>query len=135
MAIDPKELRIGSHVEYDGRRCIVVGLADIGSAPKSDIALKCEDEVMLNADINSINPIPITEELLSELGFEKAPFKSYRRDLGESEPFMHFHCIADGCWRMDVSDDTRNYGNIVCEYLHQAEAFLSLTTKNELISN
>lgn len=83
--------------------------------------------------IEDVEPIPITEELLTELGFEKAPFKSYRRDLGESEPFIHFHYITDGRWRMEVSDDTRNHGNIACEYLHQAEAFLYLTTKTELI--
>lgn len=71
MAIDPKELRIGSHVEYNDERCIVVGIADLGSALRSGVALRCDDGVILNVDPNLIIPIPITPELLTELGFCK----------------------------------------------------------------
>lgn len=133
MAIDPKELRIGSHVEYKGERWEVAYIT-----PKTKVlyyALFQKNRPLLEVFPLEVNPIPITAELLEELGFEKARFKSYRRDLGELHPFMHFHYIADGCWRMEVSDDTRNYGNIVCKYLHQVEAFLYLTTKQELIND
>lgn len=70
MAIDPKELRLGSHVEYKDYRCVVVAIADLTSALRSGVALKVDSEVMLNADPNLIAPIPITSELLTELGFE-----------------------------------------------------------------
>lgn len=139
--IDPKELHIGSHVMVGGVRARVTDIESnydwSGDTLLSVVAVIDGERRTRGAfsQNEGVEPIPITAELLTELGFEKAPFKSYRRDLGEFEPFIRFYYIADGRWRMEVSDDARNYGNIVCKNLHQAEAFLYLTTKTELIKD
>lgn len=131
MAIDLKELRIGSHVEVIGVRVRVdqINRQGIGNFdPRMADGYEIEME--------HLAPIPITPELLTELGFEYRPVVLlWRKEQTDTTPFIGFDVMHNGMFRMTVSDDTMVYGNIVCKYLHEAEAFLYLTTKQELIND
>ena len=138
MAIDPKELRIGSHVEYEDKRLMVVGIADFESGLRCGVALKVDGDVLLNADPNRINPIPITEELLTELGFEKTDFHGksvYRKLYKDVYPLgkMYYGLFYDAnaeAWHFQVHTTDSE-----CEYLHELEALAYHVTKKELIND
>lgn len=137
MAIDPKELRIGSHVECNDNRCVVVAIADLSSALRSGVALKVDSEVMLNADPNLIDPIPITPELLTELGFEKLDvhgnevFRRLYKDtpLGKMYYVVNYNPNAEA-WNFCVHPSATEV-----KYLHELESVAYLATKQELIND
>ena len=124
MAIDIKELHIGAHISINGERVRIEQIATdyIGFKHKEG------DYSGYPPDRDRIEPIPITEELLSELGFECiARYNESWWQRGnkrikikgnyvEVEVYQGFY---DATWR--------------CVYLHELEAFLYLTTKTELI--
>lgn len=88
--IDIKSLRIGSHILVNGKRVCVCGIRrtpnlnnalTIVQYTTKDIAVFGE----VPAGSNKVEPIPITPELLEELGFE------WRE--------------SSSCWRKEVGDD------------------------------
>lgn len=93
MAVDIKTLRIGSHVLVDGVRAEIVGM----DMPRPNMLpewplIRCKGVVDGetrycggNPLSDEIQPIPITAELLAELGFE------WRED--------------SSCWRKKVDED------------------------------
>lgn len=67
MAVDVKQLRIGSHVMWNGKRRKVDAITEDSIAFRiADTEQKMYD----SATIESVEPIAITPELLKELGFE-----------------------------------------------------------------
>ena len=134
--IDSKELHIGSHVLIDGVRARVIRIDE----PMKDEIPKYTllrfkafidgewRECGGPADSGKVEPIPITAELLTELGFgciARYNESWWQRDnkrikikgnYVEVEVYQGFY---DATWR--------------CVYLHELEAFLYLTTKTELI--
>lgn len=131
--ISIKELHIGNHVLYNGEQRTVssIDLSD-GFAPF--VAFEGRGKFHHCKDIE---PIPITEELLKELGFDIRPFK-YRlkaeRYLSEFDEFLMLE-------RMKGEDKFDIYLYISkaethkthLKYLHELENFVYLTTKKELI--
>lgn len=86
MAVDVKTLTIGSHVEYEGKRVRVALVREDGCI--------CEykdngQDVVIGIGIEK-NPIPITSDLLKELGFK------WRKD--------------SACWRKYQNYDGERYG-------------------------
>lgn len=130
MAIDIKSLRIGSHIAINGKRVRVFGIGNnaIFYLP-SIVSSVCKE-----AEIEQIEPIAITPELLKELGFQ------FRKSAGGS------WCISDkkgGYFYATVCSDSTcvvthypDFGfqsRVVCTYLHELEAFAYLIAKTELI--
>lgn len=78
----------------------------------------------------NLDPIPITEELLKELGFGERNSMGFRIKKIDKlkkvmfQPKMEVVCVEEGFI---------NHGFMKCRYLHELEAFVYLTTKQELI--
>lgn len=146
--IDIKTLRINSTVLCDGVRAKVVDLqtCHFGSKTAPHVRVKGispytgEEKVVGGmTDGNYIAPIPITEELLKELGFEEStdniigvPIFAKTIDNDFHIEVKKFHGYDE--WRFHVDDcDRDSVGSLDLHYLHEAEAFVYLTTKQELI--
>jgi len=114
--IDIKQLRVGAHINYKGGR---VKISTIGFA---QFTYDNQREVGLIADID---PIPITAELLQELGFESYHYCWVKKPNGNP---IKVEDNEDGTWGVSVIG-----ANITVRYLHELEAFVYLTTKQELI--
>ena len=128
--IDINTLHIGSHVLIDGQRREIFGLG-CGRVSYLPHPLSSVAESVL---ADSVEPIPITEELLTELGFINT--SSTRRIVYTKG------CEYDGLWvevrnlkdRWEVFVSNNDWdGRMAVRYLHELEAFLYLTTKTELI--
>lgn len=131
MSVDIKSLRIGSHVMWNGKRRKVDAITEEGIAFRiADTEQKMYD----SATIESVEPIAITPELLTELGFQ------FRKSAGGS------WCISDkkgGYFYATVCSDSTcvvthypDFGfqsRVVCTYLHELEAFAYLIAQTELI--
>ena len=123
MAVDIKTLRIGSHVEYDGKR--------VRGALVRDDGCICEykdngQDVIVGLGIEK-QPIPITPELLAELGFVNTSSSrriTYTKGSEYEDLWIEVRNLKDR-WEVFVSDNNWD-GRIVCRYLHEAELFLVL---------
>jgi len=130
--IDIKELRVGAHVEYGGKRCLVTWI--FGKAV--DLRIGSDNKTISSA---SINPISITAELLQELGFEniscdcsEAPDGTlWRKDFYDKR-YMYLK-ILDDYNVVRVKSRQCAFDILHFKYLHELEAFVYLTTKQELI--
>ena len=133
--IDIKTLRIGSHILVNGKRVCVCG---IRRTPNLNNALTIvqyttKDIVVFGevpAGSNKVEPIPITPELLEELGFVRKPnadkkryfdFLWEREDV-ESDDTCWEHCEKDNFFLLHSGA----FGQLNVKYLHEAEAFLAL---------
>ena len=121
MAVDIKSLCIGSHVMWNGKRRRVDAITEDSIAFRiADTEQKMYD----SATIESVEPIVITPELLTELGFEDDKTDIVKRVGGY---FICFHQINNLRWRVSLEEENyTNYGNTLCRYLHEAEAVLAL---------
>ena len=120
MAIDVRQLHIGAHVLVDGRRERVRGLDE-----DNGLIVRFPAEYVSADDVE---PIAITPELLTEMGFEdftKLPYGEWEK-WWDKKKYMCFSSIKDNLWRVRYMDGMMDLGNCVCRYLHQAEAFLAL---------
>lgn len=124
MAIDIKQLHIGSHVIVNGERVRVCGITrrKIGYH-----ATGKPGEHLRYARLNEVEPIPITPDLLEELGFEITSCTrriTYTKGSEYEDLWIEFKNIED---RWDVFVRKDNLDSItVCRHLHEAEAFLRL---------
>lgn len=138
--IDIKTLRIGSHVEYNGKRVRVALVREDGCI------CECKDngqDVIIGLGVEK-QPIPITPELLAELGFKIETCGI----LPEGEFWRHNlkdNPIEVTCWgqlpnsrdrdwsvRVDNSDnDGLGSGDVA--YLHELENIIYQCTGIELI--
>lgn len=126
MAVDVKTLTIGSHVEYEGKRVRVALVRDDGCI--------CEykdngQDVVIGIGIEK-NPIPITPDLLKELGFEDCSKKRWHTEDWEKRwgecQYLSFTKLYRGEWRVHYFDGANDRGQTVVRYLHEAETFLGL---------
>lgn len=140
--IDPKTLHIGSHVMVNGVRARVIRIDEPKDEHEMPPCTLLRFKALSNgkwydcgcpADSGKVEPIPITAELLTELGFLKM------EEHGSMSVWLTHNIRID-------FDDTRiaamvgnenDYTNRCTispiHYLHELEAFLYLTTKTELI--
>lgn len=122
--IDIRELRIGSSVLLNGKRVKVEGIVI-----QNGIVFFEND----NAYADILEPIPITEGLLKELGFEKSETNQYDWYKHIDDFSIFIKIFKRGRCRAEVYSEFSHHGNMVCWYLHELEAFVYLTTKQELI--
>lgn len=126
--IDIKTLTIGSHVLVGGKRVKVCGITrkKVGYHENGK-----PYEHLRYARLNEVEPIPITDELLEEIGFDVTKGTSLWQKTETSEN-VTLSCA--GFLRIDKSDfykltfreRYKSAINITCRYLHEAEAFLAL---------
>lgn len=145
MAVDIKTLRIGSHVLVNGKRVRVCGITQrkIGYH-----ATGKPGEHLRYARLNEVEPIPITPDLLKELGLEErrteylygAPDVWYIDSESaqlEKENKLVVPTITVSSlgkagypdwWMIKVvtGDKPMRSDNCTVRYLHEAEAFLAL---------
>lgn len=122
MAVDIKTLRIGAHISIGGKRVRVCGITQrkIGYHHPDERP----DAHLRYARIHEVEPIAITPGLLEELGFEEDKTDIVKRVGGY---FIYFHQINNLRLRVSLEEENCTvYGNTLCRYLHEAEAFLAL---------
>lgn len=89
--MEVKELRIGNYVKYNGSVVSVYAISnpmpskDKHFDNKAKITLWCNG--LIDATIDEIEPIPITDELLPKIGFRKNSFGWWRLDK-RNDKFM-----------------------------------------------
>lgn len=117
MAVDIKTLRVGSHILVNGKRERVRGLDE-----DNGLIIRFPAEYVM---ANEVEPIPITAELLVELGFKKEDgfMRLWSKDDNGHFSYIEFSAIRDK-WRLYPSGTDGS--QTVVRYLHEAEAFLSL---------
>lgn len=128
MALEVKELRIGNHVLYEGERVKIDQIQLFGDIGLVDITYTLVSP-------NDLSPIPITEELLTEFGFEKnntdldLDYEKFPKDgLG-----IFIKVIKENLIRVGIWDNVIKKGDMLCQYLHELETFVFITTKKELL--
>lgn len=122
--IDIKSLRIGSHVEYNGKRVCVDEICTLRSKDAPIHLIVSRNRLVCGyPSIDEIEPIPITPELLTELGF-----KSKREGCWQ-------HWWKDGfdLQHRDESEYWHFHGDIGLEYLHELESLYYMIYGVELI--
>lgn len=121
--IDIHSLHIGSHLLFNGERHEVTSIRDYGESYYMELDNKWRNKYSCEA----LSPIPITEELLTELGFEKH-MEGWIKDINQDYPiFIKIKSLED-----------KNYvsvggSSLFFSYLHELESFVYLTTKQRLI--
>lgn len=136
MSIDIKQLRIGSHILVNGVRAKVRRLNTVkysetetfhilvrGVSPETGR----EGECGCFADDEAVQPIPITPDLMKELGFVNTSCTRrivYTKGSEYEDSWIEFKNLKDR-WEIFVSKDNWD-GRTVVRYLHEAEAFLAL---------
>lgn len=133
--IDIKSLRIGCHVEYNGKRAMVYDISSEMNTPNHLIMLY-QNNRFAAVPLAELSPITITPELLRELWFVNTS-SSRRITYTKGSEY-------DGLWievrnlkdRWDVFVSNRDWdGRTVVRYLHELESFIYLTTQTELIQD
>lgn len=126
--ISIEELTIGSHVLYGGERVEVRIIASTKIAVSTPPYLG-----LVKTTPADLSPIPVTEELLGELGFEYDDALTWRKIL--SNDYL-ITCNMNGCvcvWRLENGNMVEDLASMYCYDLHTLEAFVYLTTKQRLI--
>lgn len=151
--VDIKTLRVGSHILVNGKRVRVCGIRPVRSPFNVFQVIIQHDASDLSSlgyvpsASNIVEPIPLTEELLMEMGYEqkRMDFPYGKPDIWyvdpESAKLMENELVVPtvSIWPMEkfgfadwwkirvlVGDRPMYEGEYVCRYLHEAEAFLSL---------
>lgn len=122
MAVDIKTLRIGSHVEFDGKRVCVDEIRTLRLDEPIRLLVSYNGLVYDNPSIEEIDPISITPELLTEMGFkctDKGRVQSWWYDF-----FCLDHLSGKGYF---------NFGVIHLKYLHELESLYYMICGVELI--
>lgn len=131
--IDVKEIRIGSHLQVDGCICEVYGTSSKGLT----IRFGERPNLVFPSGKKDVQPIPITEDLLQEMGFEHLWEKDtwyWRKDFDDDQYVIIV--IYDGYVRVKIhTKGDCPYNIFRCEYLHELETFVYLTLREELIKD
>lgn len=118
MSVDIDSLIIGCHIRVNGKRAKVISVESTGI-----VGCRADDD-WLKVTSDDIEPIPLTHELLDELGFEEDKTDIAKRVGGY---YIYFHQINNLRWRVSLEEENcTNYGNCIVRYLHEAESFLGL---------
>ena len=138
--IDPKTLRIGSHVMVDGVRARVTDIESNYDWSGDTLLRFCavidgeKRTCGAFSQKDGVEPIPITAELLEELGFEKRESGFFAKEYApDSWVFLTIYATKELCKVNIYPSVPRKEASSVFCHLHELEAFLYLTTKTELI--
>lgn len=124
MAVDVKTLRIGSHVEYNSKRVCVDEIRTLRlDGEPMRLHVSYNGVVYGNPSINEVEPILITPDLLTELGFQ------YRDNTYWEHWFLGSFDIErkEGSSYFDYNSEIR------LEYLHELENLYYMIYGVELI--
>nr|DAN28987.1 MAG TPA: hypothetical protein [Caudoviricetes sp.] len=132
MAVDVKTLTIGSHILVNGKRERVVGIRPVRS-PFNVFQVIIQHEAKIFSSLgyvpstsNAIEPIPITPELLKELGF--------RKGMSSAIGFDSWYCDM-----MRIDNNVMQahpwwfYNQLKLRYLHELESLYYMLCGVELI--
>lgn len=135
--IDAKELRIGSHISVRGVRCRIESIQGDGSLVGY---ITPQDDWEATDPTNDwIEPIPITEELLTDIGFKKC---LYGEDFVVLEKLFGDYICDIGIQKdRPICTGLKNYKrdeslfgySMRTPYLHILENFIYLMLHKELI--
>lgn len=131
--IDVKELRIGNHVaNKKGQRVKVVQLPGEMNAQMLCLC-ESENDGVVGYD-SDFAPIPLTAELLQELGFEKREGSLIWGRTFDKNCYVSFSPFEDDCWSLSVTPkDYRKRIVVFVSNLHEAENIVWFTLHKELI--
>lgn len=139
MSVNIKTLRIGSHILVNGKRERVRGLDE-----DNGLIIRFPAEYVM---ANEVEPIPITPDLLKELGFEDYKKTTYReyytKEIGEVRLVnihgyqyrdkritfyrMNYRNKIGEMWHCSIAEyNASTAGICIVRYLHEAELFLGL---------
>ena len=140
MAVDVKQLRVGSHILVNGKCERVRGLDE-----DNGLIIRFPAEYAM---ANEVEPIPITPALLKELGFEERrmeyrygkPYVWYidsesaqiEKENNLVIPTIHVSSLGKAGYadwwviRVVITDKPMRVSDCTVRYLHEAEAFLGL---------
>lgn len=120
-----RELHIGAHVLFNGNREEVRSI----SIPWVELYGIAD---FLHSD--ELEPIPLTSELLVELGFKKQEGGLIWSRIYDKNCYVSFSPFEDNCWSLSITPkDYRKRITAFVNNLHEAEAFVRLTLKRELL--
>lgn len=138
--IDVKELHIGAHILANDIRAKVVDINRMQlDNPDCPYRVFVEginshgDKQIVGGFVNydKIQPIPLTAELLTEIGFEHIDKTPYVKHFDDS--YIGLSLVGNGLWRVLEYDNVMCHGSMLCRYLHELEGFIYMTLHKELI--
>lgn len=128
----PQELRIGNYVKYNGSIVSVYAISnpipnkDKHFNNKSRVTLWCNG--LIDATIDEIEPIPITEEWLTKSGFVKRIYSDKIFAYGEGMLSTVYFIEST---MIDIRTEDNN-ATILCKHLHHLQNAYYLVTGKEL---
>lgn len=147
--IDIKELRVGSHVSFRGKMECITTIDALNE--KIGINAYKEDErgvkYAFGFSLEQVEPIPITEELLEELGFVKVerlvyqrPDKKYIDAESASMKRGMYECCApkvtltywSEIWCVTATNGQGLSSKTFVRHLHELENFVYLVMKEDI---
>lgn len=151
--IDIGTLHIGSHVSICGKMHRVAAIDALNGQIGIDAYTTDAKGVKhpFGYNIEDIEPIPITPELLTELGFEKreiptfpdsttmyvdaeyAKLRAEGNRLVVPRITIQYFNITNPYWSVSAFGKNMEDNKAAVRYLHELEQFLYLATKTELI--
>lgn len=141
MGIDIKTLRIGSHVLVDGKRVRVMAIDALNRMIGIN-AYQTDDNGVKHPfgyEIEEVEAIPITPELLKELGFEYHEYENGNLwewrfdDLYKAYGYLEFDEDTTTIWRGRLWHMKESETEFRVEYLHELENLFYVFYEKELI--
>ncbi len=133
--IDVKELRIGAHYYNTSYTKPVIGrITSIYDKDRVslcyDMPLDPDSDPYEGAMLHDLDPIPLTAELLQELGFERLAQSGSMSSWARDDIYIS---IVGECVSARIVNDKNDLYISSIRYLHELEVFVYLTTKQGLI--
>lgn len=146
MAVDIKTLRVGSHIFVNGKRVRVCGIRPVRS-PFNVFQVIIQHEAknfsslgyVPSTSSNTIEPIPITPEILTEIGFKYHEYdngKLWEWDLPDGYKdygYLEFDDETTTIWRGRLWYQKEHEVDLRVEYLHDLENIFYMFYGVELI--
>lgn len=141
MAVDIKQLRVGSHVEVNGVRARVIELVEkhLYNLPWAMYAATIDGEYRTcGGFLQNAEPIAITPELLVEFGFVYHKYDNCKLWEMEFKDGFHSHLNLEydderNCFNLNCWDCKELVVDIHCEFLHELENWVYLVYGKALI--
>ncbi len=136
--IDVKELRIGSHILAGGVRARVIDIHKKCLSSKDypyqifveGVSPDDGEKKVVGGLSDNLEPIPLTAELLQEIGFERLAQLGSMSTWARDDIYIS---IVGERVAARIVNDKNDLSIPSIRYLHELEAFVYLTTKQELI--
>ena len=131
MAVDVKQLRVGSHILVNGKRERVRGLDE-----DNGLIVRFPAEYVM---VNEVEPICITPEILAEIGFKYHEYDNGKlwewrfSDLYKAYGYLEFDEDTTTIWRGRLWYMKEVEMEFKVEYLHDLENIFYIFYDKELI--